>query len=123
MRQIVSQTPAPTAAMTDDEIAAAGTRIKAEEARPKRGGRRGRAPGPWVAVALGLGGSEARVWHNIPENQAKTAQSNVTNKRRRDGKARGRWITPIWVNIEQESVGYRVIIANDPDREAHDAME
>lgn len=125
VRRMVRETSPISRSMTDDEIAATGTRIKAEDARPKRGRRRGRAPGPWVAVALGLGPSEARVWRNILEDQAKTAQSNVTSKRRRDGKdERGRWRTPIWVNIAREPAGtYRVIVANDPDREAHEAME
>ncbi len=124
VRRMVRETPAPPRALTDAEIATAGRPIKAKDVRPRRGSRRGRSPGPWVAVALSLDPSEARRWHNIPEDEAKAAQSNVTNKRRRDGKdEQGRWRTPIWVNIAREDTGYRVTIANDPDREAHDAME
>ena len=92
---MVRETPAPPRALTEIEIATAGSPIKAKDARPKRGSRHGRSPGPWVAVALSLDPSEARVWHNIPEDEAKAAQSNVTNKRRRDGKdEQGRWRTP-----------------------------
>ena len=107
---MVRETPAPPRALTDAEIATAGRPIKAKDVRPRRGSRRGRSPGPWVAVALSLDPSEARRWHNIPEDEAKAAQSNVTNKRRRDGKdKRGRWHTPIWCNIGREDTGNAIM--------------
>ena len=78
-----------------------------------------------MAVALQLESGTARIWHSIPREDASQAQNNINSKRRRDGKtATGRWITPIFANIEPENGGgYQLTVANDPDREVHDAME
>ncbi len=111
--------------MTPEELFDAGEDSEAERVRPRRGSSGGRSPGPWVAAGLMVQSGKAKIWRGLTREDAVAAQNNITNKRRRDGKDdRARWITPIWANIEPESDGtYQLIIVNDPDREAHDAME
>ena len=72
---------------------------------------------------LGPFADSARRWRHVPKSEAEKAQSNITNKRRRDGRdRRGRWKTPIFANLEPEpdGDGYVLMLANDPERDVRE---
>ncbi len=122
-RRMVRESGPSTQAMTEEELLEAGERISLEEARPKRASSRGSGPGRWLSIALSLASEEARRWRHVPKSEAEKAQSNITNKRRRDGRdRRGRWKTPIFANLEPEpdGDGYVLMLANDPERDVRE---
>ena len=100
VRRMVREAGPSTQEMTEEELLEAGERI-----------------------ALSLASEEARRWRHVPKSEAEKAQSNITNKRRRDGRdRRGRWKTPIFANLEPEpdGDGYVLMLANDPERDVRE---
>ena len=123
VRRMVREAGPSTQEMTEEELLEAGERISLEEARPKRASSRGSGPGRWLSIPLSLASEEARRWRHVPKSEAEKAQSNITNKRRRDGRdRRGRWKTPIFANLEPEpdGDGYVLMLANDPERDVRE---